>query len=46
MAGDPEMLTRKERLEQGVPVPDDLLVQLRAVADRAKVPFVLKGDQR
>jgi LDH2 family malate/lactate/ureidoglycolate dehydrogenase len=41
VAGDPEMLTRKERLEQGVPVPDDLMVQLRAVADRAKVPFVL-----
>ena len=41
VAGDPEMLTRKERLEQGVPVPDDLMVQLRAVAYRAKVPFVL-----
>jgi LDH2 family malate/lactate/ureidoglycolate dehydrogenase len=41
VAGDPEMLTKRERLEQGVPVPDDLMVQLRAVADRAKVPFVL-----
>jgi LDH2 family malate/lactate/ureidoglycolate dehydrogenase len=44
VAGDPEMLTRKERLEQGVPVPDDLLDQLRVVATRAKVPFVLKGE--
>ena len=41
VAGDPEMITRKERLEQGVPVPDDLMVQLRNVAQRATVPFVL-----
>jgi LDH2 family malate/lactate/ureidoglycolate dehydrogenase len=41
VAGDPEMITRKERLEQGVPVPDDLMVQLRDVAKRATVPFVL-----
>jgi LDH2 family malate/lactate/ureidoglycolate dehydrogenase len=41
VAGDPEMLTRAERLEQGVPIPDDLIVQLRAVAARAGVPFVL-----
>ncbi|MBM4439833.1 MAG: Ldh family oxidoreductase [Candidatus Rokubacteria bacterium] len=41
VAGDPEMLTKSERLEQGVPVPDDLMEQLRAVADRARVPFVL-----
>jgi LDH2 family malate/lactate/ureidoglycolate dehydrogenase len=39
--GDPEMATRQERLEAGVPVPDDLMVQLRAVAEKAKVPFVL-----
>jgi len=41
VAGDPEMATKKERLANGVPVPDDLMVQLRAVAERAKVPFVL-----
>jgi LDH2 family malate/lactate/ureidoglycolate dehydrogenase len=41
VAGDPEMLTRAERLEQGVPIPDDLMVQLREVAERAGVPFVL-----
>ena len=41
VAGDPEMLTRTERLEQGVPVPDDLIEQLRGVANRADVPFVL-----
>ena len=41
VAGDPEMATKKERLANGVPVPDDLMVQLRAVVDRAKVPFVL-----
>ncbi|HKW92783.1 MAG TPA: Ldh family oxidoreductase [Methylomirabilota bacterium] len=41
VAGDPERLTRAERLEQGVPIPDDLMAQLRAVASAAKVPFVL-----
>ncbi len=41
VAGDPERLTRAERLEQGVPVPDDLMAQLRAVAAAARVPFVL-----
>jgi LDH2 family malate/lactate/ureidoglycolate dehydrogenase len=41
VAGDPERLTRAERLEQGVPIPDDLMTQLRAVAESARVPFVL-----
>ena len=39
--GDPEMATRAERLEHGVPVPDDLMPQLRAVAKSAGVLFVL-----
>ena len=41
VAGDPEMATRAERLRDGVPVPDDLMTQLRAVATAATVPFVL-----
>jgi LDH2 family malate/lactate/ureidoglycolate dehydrogenase len=41
VAGDPEMATRAERLRDGVPVPDDLMDQLRAVAKSADVPFVL-----
>ena len=41
VAGDPEMTTRRERLVSGVPVPDDLMVQLRAVVDRAHVAFIL-----
>jgi LDH2 family malate/lactate/ureidoglycolate dehydrogenase len=41
VAGDPEMQTREERLRAGVPIPDDLMVQLRAVVQRAGVPFVL-----
>jgi LDH2 family malate/lactate/ureidoglycolate dehydrogenase len=41
VAGDPEMATKQERLANGVPVPDDLMTQLRAVVERAKVPFVL-----
>ena len=43
VAGDPELLTRTERLEQGVPVPDDLMEQLRGVASRANVAFVMGG---
>jgi LDH2 family malate/lactate/ureidoglycolate dehydrogenase len=43
VAGDPEIATKTERLANGVPVPDDLMVQLRAVADRAKVAFMLQG---
>jgi LDH2 family malate/lactate/ureidoglycolate dehydrogenase len=41
VAGDPEMATRAERLRDGVPVPDDLMEQLRAVAKSAAVAFVL-----
>jgi LDH2 family malate/lactate/ureidoglycolate dehydrogenase len=41
VAGDPEMATRVERLRDGVPVPDDLLAQLRDVVKSASVPFVL-----
>jgi LDH2 family malate/lactate/ureidoglycolate dehydrogenase len=41
VAGDPEMLTRRERLENGVPIPDELMEQLRGVVSRAGVPFVL-----
>ncbi len=33
--------SRRERMEQGVPIPDDLMDQLRAVVARAGVPFVL-----
>src|SRR5215813_542981 len=41
VAGDPEMATRVERLRDGVPVPDDLMEQLRVVARSAGVPFVM-----
>jgi LDH2 family malate/lactate/ureidoglycolate dehydrogenase len=42
VAGDPERATRAERLRDGVPLPEDLLVQLRAVAVAAGVPYVLE----
>jgi LDH2 family malate/lactate/ureidoglycolate dehydrogenase len=41
VAGDPERRSREERLESGVPIPDDLMDQLRAVVARAAVPFLL-----
>ena len=43
VAGDPERKTKRERLENGVPIPDDLMAQLQAVAKNAGVPFVLAG---
>jgi LDH2 family malate/lactate/ureidoglycolate dehydrogenase len=43
VAGDPENATRAERLEQGVPIPDDLMAQLRQVAQSAGVPFLIGG---
>jgi LDH2 family malate/lactate/ureidoglycolate dehydrogenase len=46
VAGDPEMATRAERLREGVPIPDDLMDQLRTVASTAGVPFVLAEDGR
>jgi LDH2 family malate/lactate/ureidoglycolate dehydrogenase len=41
VAGDPEIATKAERLRDGVPIPDDLLTQLRDVAKSAGVPFIL-----
>jgi LDH2 family malate/lactate/ureidoglycolate dehydrogenase len=46
VAGDPEMATRAERLREGVPIPDDLMDQLRTVASTAGVPFVLAAGGR
>jgi LDH2 family malate/lactate/ureidoglycolate dehydrogenase len=42
VAGDPEMATRAERLEHGVPIPDDLMGQLDEVAQKAGVAFMLE----
>jgi LDH2 family malate/lactate/ureidoglycolate dehydrogenase len=41
VAGDPEAASREARLRDGIPVPDTLLAQLRGVADRAGVDFLL-----
>src|ERR1700730_5780446 len=41
VAGDPEMATRRERLQEGVPIPEDLMEQLREVVKSAGVPFLL-----
>jgi LDH2 family malate/lactate/ureidoglycolate dehydrogenase len=46
VAGDPELATRRERLDAGVPIPDDLMDQLAAVAAAAGVPFVLREGRR
>ena len=45
VAGDPEMATRSERLQHGVPIPGDLMEQLRVVAKSAGVPFVLASQR-
>ena len=46
VAGDPERVTKQERLEAGVPVPDDLMAELRVVAKNAGVPFELESSAR
>ena len=37
--GEPELAARAERAIAGIPIPDDLMQQLRAIATRAAVPF-------
>jgi LDH2 family malate/lactate/ureidoglycolate dehydrogenase len=44
VAGDPERATAADRLAHGVPIPHDLLDQLREVARRAGVPFLLDAS--
>lgn len=43
VAGDPQRQLRLERSVTGVPVPDDLIDQVREVVARAGVPFILAG---
>jgi LDH2 family malate/lactate/ureidoglycolate dehydrogenase len=40
--GDPEALTREQRLREGIPIPKKLADQIRAICERAGVPFVLE----
>ena len=41
VAGDPEAETRERRLREGIPIPEALGRNVRAVAARAGVPFLL-----
>ena len=41
VAGDPERATREERLRDGVPLADDLVALVRAVAERAGAAVLL-----
>lgn len=43
VAGEPERIARSDRLAHGIPLAPSLLEQLRGVAERAGVPYVL-GD--
>ena len=42
--GDPERISRKERELSGIPMPETLLSQLRAIAKNAGVPYALAGS--
>lgn len=42
VAGDPEWQTREQRRYEGIPIPVKLMDQLRKVAERASVPFLLE----
>jgi LDH2 family malate/lactate/ureidoglycolate dehydrogenase len=39
--GDPEAMSRADRLANGIPMPDTLAEKLRGVCERAGVPFLL-----
>jgi LDH2 family malate/lactate/ureidoglycolate dehydrogenase len=43
VAGEPEALSRTERLRSGIPVPDSLAERIRAICERSGAPFVLVG---
>lgn len=42
VAGDPERAARAERLRGGIPMPETLIAQLRAIAERAGLPSALE----
>jgi len=44
VAGEPEALSREERLRTGIPVSASLADRLRAICDRAGAPFLLGDD--
>ena len=44
VAGDPERECRSRRAVDGIPMPESLLEQLRAVARRASVPYDMEGS--
>jgi LDH2 family malate/lactate/ureidoglycolate dehydrogenase len=40
--GDPEAASRKQRLQEGIPIPDALAEKIKAVCARSGVPFLLQ----
>jgi LDH2 family malate/lactate/ureidoglycolate dehydrogenase len=46
VAGDPERATREERVRDGVPLPDDLVALVRAIAGRTGADVVLEPVSR
>lgn len=43
VAGDPERITRAERIEKGIPIPKALADHIEGIAERAGVEFLLRG---
>jgi LDH2 family malate/lactate/ureidoglycolate dehydrogenase len=41
VAGEPEFNMRTKRLQEGIPIPAELMRQVRVVTERASVPFLL-----
>ena len=39
--GDPEVAARARRLKEGIPMPDSLLVKIKAICERSNVEFIL-----
>jgi LDH2 family malate/lactate/ureidoglycolate dehydrogenase len=43
VAGDPEFMTREERLRDGVPIPEELMRHVEEIATAAGVEFLLRA---
>jgi LDH2 family malate/lactate/ureidoglycolate dehydrogenase len=39
--GDPEAASRAKRLQEGIPLPESLVIKIRAICERSAVPFLL-----
>jgi LDH2 family malate/lactate/ureidoglycolate dehydrogenase len=42
VAGDPEARSREQRLREGIPLPETLIIKVREICERSGTPFLLQ----